>query len=447
MRQRLLALLLILAGVGLGMLRAASSAEDPGSFTVLTAEIQGAISPAQVEVLQDVLRQAETDRSDLVLLRLDTPGGLVTSMREMVQLILNAKVPVAVWVGPSGARAASAGVFLVAASTVAAMSPQSTIGAASPVDMGGKDIDSTMAAKVKNDIISLVRGVAEARGRNVDWYVKSVEDADSITATEAVLLKVVDILAKDPQDLMDQLAVKALAWQGKTLRFSAKDVQFVAFNPGVRHKLLAWLLDPQIAYFLLLGGMAGIFFELTTPGAIFPGVFGGLCLLLGLYAMSVLPTNVAGVLLILFGLVLFVLELKVASYGMLSVAALVSLFIGSTILFRTETGMAGLPLSTIISGLAGFALIFGGVAYLVARAQLSKSPLGSEAMLGLAGEVRSWEGGRGQVFVNGEIWNADAAADSPLAAGDQIRVAAVHGLTLTVEPLDPGLANSDRAIA
>lgn len=446
MHRRVLALLLILAGVGLCVLRAASSAEQSASFTVLSAEIQGAISPAQVEMLQDVLAQAETDRSDLVLLRLDTPGGLVTSMREMVQLILNAKVPVAVWVGPSGARAASAGVFLVAASAVAAMSPQSTIGAASPVDMGGKDIDSTMASKVKNDIVSLVRGVAEARGRNVDWYVKSVEDAVSITATEAVLAKVVDILAKDPRDLMDQLAVKGLAWQGKTLRFSARDVRFVDFSPGIRHKLLAWLLDPQIAYLLLLGGMAGIFFELTTPGAIFPGVFGGLCLLLGLYALSVLPTNVAGVLLILFGLVLFILELKVASYGMLSVAALVSLFVGSTILFRKETGMA-LPLGAIISGLAGFVLIFGGVAYLATRAQLRKSPLGGQAMVGLVAEVRTWEGDRGRVFVNGEVWSARTAANTPLAAGDQVRVAAMHGLTLTVESLDPGPASSGRATA
>lgn len=447
MRRLTLALLLILAGVGLCALRPTALADESPAFTVLTAEIQGAISPAQVEVLEDALRQAAADRADLMLLRLDTPGGLVTSMREMVQLILNSQIPVAVWVGPSGARAASAGVFLVAASAAAAMSPQSTIGAASPVDMGGKDVDSTMAAKVKNDIISLVRGVAEARGRNVDWYVKSVEDADSITATEAVLLKVVDFLAKDPQDLLEQLAVKGLVWQGKTLRFAARDVRFVEFNPGLRHRLLSWLLDPQIAYFLLLGGMAGIFFELTTPGAIFPGVFGGLCLLLGLYAMSVLPTNVAGILLILFGLVLFILELKVASYGMLSVAALVSLFIGSTILFRTEAGVQGLPLSTVLSGMAGFALIFGGVAYLVTRAQLRASPLGSAAMVGLLAEVRAWKQGRGQVFVNGETWNARAAADTSLVAGDRVRVTAVHGLTLTVEPLDPGPADRGRATA
>lgn len=444
MRRLALALLLILAGVGLCVLRPALSADTPSSFTVLSAEITGAISPAQVEVLQDILRQAGDDHADMVLLRLDTPGGLVTSMREMVQLILNAPLPIAVWVGPPGARAASAGVFLVAASSVAAMSPQSTIGAASPVDMGGKDVDSTMAAKVKNDIISLVRGVAEARGRNVDWYVKSVEEAVSITATEAVLLKVVDILAKDPADLMEQLAVKGLAWQGKTLRFSGQDVRFVEFTPGMRHRLLSWLLDPQVAYLLLLGGMAGLFFELTTPGAIFPGVFGGLCLLLGLYAMSVLPTNVAGILLILFGLVLFVLELKVASYGMLSVAALVSLFIGSTILFRTEAGVAGLPLSTIISGLAGFVLIFGGVAYLVTRAQLRKSPVGSEAMIGLVGEVRSWSRTKGTVFVNGESWNARCEPDLHLAPGDQVRVSGLDGLTLRVEPMGTEPSDPDR---
>ncbi len=443
MRRLALALLLILAGVGLCMLQPAQSADSPSSFTVLSAEITGAISPAQVEMLQDILRQAGDDHADMVLLRLDTPGGLVTSMREMVQLILNAPLPVAVWVGPPGARAASAGVFLVAASSVAAMSPQSTIGAASPVDMGGKDVDSTMAAKVKNDIISLVRGVAEARGRNVDWYVKSVEEAVSITATEAVLLKVVDILAKDPADLMEQLAVKGLAWQGKTLRFSAQDVRFVEFSPGMRHELLSWLLDPQVAYLLLLGGMAGLFFELTTPGAIFPGVFGGLCLLLGLYAMSILPTNVAGILLILFGLVLFVLELKVASYGMLSIAALVSLFIGSTILFRTEAGVAGLPLSTIISGLAGFVLIFGGVAYLVTRAQLRKSPVGSEAMVGLVGEVRSWSRGKGTVFVNGETWNAQGRSDLRVAPGDQVRVSGLDGLTLHVEAMDTGPSDPD----
>ena len=198
MRRPVLALLLCLLGVGWSA--ALSLAEPEPRFTVLSAEVTGAISPGQVEMLQDVLAQAAEIQAGLVLLRLDTPGGLVTSMREMVQLMLNARVPVAVWVGPSGARAASAGVFLVAASTVAAMSPQSTIGAASPVDMGGKDVDSTMAAKVKNDILSLVRGVAESRGRNVDWYVKSVEEAASITATEAVLLKVVDLLARDPQD-------------------------------------------------------------------------------------------------------------------------------------------------------------------------------------------------------------------------------------------------------
>ncbi|MEW5772768.1 MAG: nodulation protein NfeD [Thermodesulfobacteriota bacterium] len=441
MNRLALALLLTMAGVGWCMLRPALSTEEKPSFTVLSAPISGAISPAQAEILEDILRRADDTSADLVLLRLDTPGGLVTSMREMVQLILNSKKPVAVWVGPSGARAASAGVFLVAASAVAAMSPQSTIGAASPVDMGGKDVDSTMAAKVKNDIVSLVRGVAEARGRNVDWYVKSVEEADSITATEAAMLKVVDLLAKDPQDLMEQLAGKGVSWQGRVLRFSPRDVRFVEFEPGMRHKLLSWLLDPQVAYLLLLGGMAGIFFELTTPGAVFPGVFGGLCLLLGLYALSVLPTNVAGVLLILFGLVLFVLELKVVSYGMLTVAALVSLFVGSTILYRQESGMAGLPLSTIISGLAGFALLFGIVAYLVTRAQLRKSPVGSEAMVDLVAEVRVWDQDKGQVFVNGEMWKARTSAPHALSAGDRVRIASVRGLELLVEPLDPGAAS------
>lgn len=439
MRPRIaIVLSLLLAGAVLGLGRAARTADVAEPFLVLTASIQGAISPAQVEYLEDSLNRAESENAKMLLLRLDTPGGLVTSMREMVQLILNAKVPVAVWVGPSGAHAASAGVFLVAASAVAAMSPQSTIGAASPVDMGGKDVDSTMAAKIKNDILSLVRGVAEARGRNVDWYVKAVEEAASITATEAVMLGVVEFVANDPGDLLDQVSSKGLSWQGRSIRFASQSVRFVEYAPGWRHKLLSWLLDPQVAYLLLLGGMAGLFFELTTPGAIFPGVFGGLCLLLGLYALSILPTNVAGVLLILFGLVLFILELKIASYGMLSVAALVSLFVGSTILFREESGMAGLPLSTIISGLAGFVLVFGLVAALVARAQLRKSPLGLAAMAGQVAEVRAWDAGKGQVFVQGETWSARTADDSSVRPGTLVRVISAKGLTLLVEPFDPG---------
>ncbi|MDY7002320.1 MAG: nodulation protein NfeD, partial [Thermodesulfobacteriota bacterium] len=251
--------------------------EETRPFPVVYAEIDASISPAQVDLLEDSLAECEKRKAGMLLLRLDTPGGLGDSMRKMVRLILNSKVPVVVWVGPSGARAASAGVFIVAASAVAAMSPQSTIGAASPVGLGGRNVDKTMAEKIKNDILSLIRGTAAARDRNVSWYVEAVERSVSITASEAVMLQVVELMAQDPQDLLSQVGARGLKWKGEVLRFQADDVEWIEFEPGVRHSILSWLLDPQVAYLLLLGGMAGLFFELATPGAILPGVLGGMC--------------------------------------------------------------------------------------------------------------------------------------------------------------------------
>ncbi len=261
-----------------------------GISTVRLVRIEGGISPAQADLLRSALGAAKAAGDGMLIVELDTPGGSGEAMRDMVKDILAAPMPVAVWVGPSGARAASAGVFLVAASNLAAMSPQSTIGAASPVNMDGSDINGTMQAKVKNDIMSFVRGVAESRGRNTEWYEKAVDKAASITAAEAVLLKVVDMVAVNVDDLLAQAGKKGVPFQGRTIFFDPAAVILVEHDPGFRHRVLSWLIDPQIAYFLLLGGMAGLFFELTTPGAILPGVLGGLCLLLGLYAMSVLPT-------------------------------------------------------------------------------------------------------------------------------------------------------------
>ncbi|MDY7000445.1 MAG: NfeD family protein [Thermodesulfobacteriota bacterium] len=408
--------------------------EGTKPFPVVYAEVDGSISPAQVDLLEDSLAECEQQKAKMLLLRLDTPGGLGDSMRKMVRLILNSKVPVVVWVGPSGARAASAGVFIVAASAVAAMSPQSTIGAASPVGLGGRNVDKTMAEKIKNDILSLIRGTAAARDRNVSWYVEAVERSVSITASEAVMLQVVELMAQDPRDLLSQIGTRGLKWKGEVLRFQADDVKWIEFKPGVRHSILSWLLDPQVAYLLLLGGMAGLFFELTTPGAILPGVLGGMCLLLGLYALSILPTNAAGLLLILFGLVLFILELKITSYGLLSIAGLVCFFIGSTILFRFEYGMAGLPLSTIIGTGLVLAAIIGTGVYLVAKAHSRKPSLGLETLIGAKAEVRAWEGQGGQVFVRGEIWSARTASPHAFKPRDKVLIIAVHGLLLTVEP-------------
>lgn len=402
-------------------------------FRVMYAQLDSGISPAQVDFLESAIDDARDEACDMLLLRLNTPGGLGDSMRKMVQMILGAPMPVAVWVGPGGARAASAGVFIVAAADIAAMSPSTNIGAASPVSVGGDEMNETMASKVKNDLASLLRGVAKSRGRNVEWYMEAVEKAVSITAEEAVMLNVVDYVADTPQDLLTQLSAAGINWRGRNLQFDNESVRFVDFDPGARYSILSWLLDPQIAYFLLLGGLAGLFFELSSPGAIFPGVFGGICLLLGLYALSILPTNVAGLLLILFSMVLFIMEIYVTSFGLLGIAGLVSFFIGSTILYKTEFGFGGLPFSTVLGTSLGLSFVFLGAGLLIGKAQFNKPAQGMQTLVGQRAKVRNWQDGEGQVFIRGEVWKAKSVNEEGFRAGDEVLVTKSDGLLLLVD--------------
>lgn len=400
---------------------------------VLYVELDGGISPIQADLFDQAIETARDDNYELILVRLDTPGGLVSSTRTMIKSMLGSPVPFMVWVGPAGAHAASAGVFIVAASDLAGMSPQSTIGAASPVSMSGGDINGTMARKVQNDILSLLRSLARRKDRNYEWYAKAVEEADSITATEAVMDHVVEILADSPLDFLQQAGARGISTNQGDLRFTAESIDLIPYEPGFRYSFLAWLLHPQIAYFLFLGGIAGLFFEVSHPGAVFPGVAGGLFLLLALYALSILPTNAAGILLILFSLILLVLEVFITSYGLLSIAALLSLFIGSTILFKEGTGFV-LPLSSILTTvllLAGFVSV---VLYLVGKAQLRKPRQGDKVLIGTAATVRSWNGAQGKVFLRGEIWNAVSKEPIFVSSGDIVQIIRVDGLTLTVEP-------------
>ncbi|WP_244147425.1 NfeD family protein [Desulfovermiculus halophilus] len=415
-----------------------ASAADAPQVSVLYARLDGTINPAKKDLLDRAIQTCTEDGHDLLLVGLDTPGGLGQSMREMVKTILNSPVPVAVWVGPKGARAASAGVFLVAASHVAGMSPQTSIGAASPVAMGGKELPETVAKKITNDFVSLIRGAAGAQDRNVDWYEKSVLESVSITANEAVMQQVVEFLALTPRDMLEQIGTRGISIQGRTVSFGPQDAQLTKFEPGFRTTFLSWLLHPQIAYFLLLGGIAGLFFELSNPGSIFPGVFGAVCLLLGLYALAVLPTNAAGILLIFLAMILFILELAVTSYGLLSVGAVVCLFIGSLILFNFEYGFEGLTLQVILpTVLAVSAFILLGL-YLVTRAQVRPRQTGSQGMLGLSGQVTSWETEGGKARIRGEIWKVRTHDGSQLNPGTQVRVTDVDGLTLTVREEQEG---------
>lgn len=433
--------LVFLSILGLVVLVLPQTSRAETAVSVLYCRIDGSINPAQEDLLQKVIQTCDQEGHDLLLLGLDTPGGLGQSMREMIKLILNAPIPVVIWVGPQGARAASAGVFLVAASTVAAMSPQTSIGAASPVGMGGKDIPETMAKKIKNDFLSLIRGVAKGRGRNVDWYERAVEEAVSITASEAVLKKVVDLMAISPEDLLTQIGSKGLLPTLTPSRFNPDQFQIMRYEPGFRYSLLSWLLDPQIAYFLLLGGIAGIFFELSNPGTIFPGVFGMICLLLALYAMAILPTTAAGLLLIGLSLVLFILELAVTSYGLLSIAGMICLFIGSMILYQFEYGLILLPVQVILPTVLAVSAFIALGLFLIAKAQRRPKQTGYQSMLGLPAQVVDWSNAQGRVRVRGEIWKARAAAEEVLSAGDWVRVVEAEGLTLRVAPEEAGSAN------
>ena len=406
---------------------------EKNQTSVLYLRIEGNISPAEKDLLNRAIQQAEKDEYNFLMLGIDTPGGLGTSMRNMVKSILNARIPVITWVGPKGARAASAGVFLVASSTVASMSPQTNIGSASPVKMGDKEMSSTMKKKIKNDFLGLIRGLAESKNRNVAWYEKAVQEAANITASTALQKNVIDMLADSPRDLMAKLAKSDIKWQGKQIQFSEKNISIEQFEPGFRHGFLSWILHPQIAYFLLLGGLAGLFFELSNPGAIFPGAFGGLCLLLGLYAMSILPTNVAGLLLIVLSLILFILELAITSYGLLALGGLFGLFMGSVILFRFEYGFMQLSLQSILPAVLAVGLvIFLGV-YLVTQAQIKPQSTGAQGMLGLEGTVIDAQDKQGRAKIRGEIWNVSSS--HPLYPGTKIKVNAIDGLNLSVEPI------------
>lgn len=421
---------------------AGASPMDAGaapSLTVLAASLDAAISPAQADMLDAALAQARERRAAFLLLRLNTPGGSIEVMRRMVMSLLGSPVPVVIWVGPSGARAASAGVFLAAAATTLAMAPQTTIGSASPVGLGGGDIKGTINTKIKNDLLSLLHGMSRRSGRNDGWYARAVTQAANLDAMEAVKLRVADMIAVSENDLLEQLGKRGVATPQGTLTFVAEDVRLIPFEPGLRYTVLSWLLDPGVAYVLLLVGLALLYFEVTTPGAIFPGVFGSLALLLALYALSVLPTNAAGLLLLVLGCVFFGLEVHIVSYGLLGFAGVLSLFIGSLLLFR-GSGIGMLPLRLILPTVIGLSVFLGLLGYVVARSQLSRPKTGQDALVGQTALVKTWSGLSGKVLVRGELWDATSPVPLALVPQQQVTVQSVSGLVLgiTANPAQPG---------
>jgi membrane-bound serine protease (ClpP class) len=405
---------------------------DAGANEVIIIRVSDAISPAIADFIQQGLKTAEKQAATLAVIQLDTPGGLADSMRTIVQDILASAVPVAVYVAPSGARAASAGVMITMAADIAAMAPGTNIGAAHPVGAGGQEIDSKMSEKVVNDMVAQAKSVAERRGRNAQWVERAIRESISATETEALAENIIDLVALDIDDLLRQLNGREIAGKG-VLKLDAP--RKTVLEETLRTKILKTISNPNIAYILLMIGLAGLYFEFSHPGAIFPGVVGGICLILAFFAMQTLPVNYAGILLIVLAIIFFIMEIKIASYGLLSVAGLVSLLLGSLMLFSGDGPGERVSWSVFVPTLLAVGGFFIAVAYLVMRAQVSRSTTGGSGMLGVVGLVKTPLAPRGKVMVHGELWNAVAAA--PIEAGAAVRIVKADGLLLEVEPLEP----------
>jgi membrane-bound serine protease (ClpP class) len=396
-------------------------------------KINDVITPAVAEFINRSLEQAVKENAVCLIIQMDTPGGLDLSMRDIIKDIMNADIPVVVYVGPSGARAASAGAIITIAADIAAMAPSTNIGAAHPVAVGGGKMDRTMAEKVVNDAVAYVKSIAQKKGRNVDWAVRAVRDSVSIPETEALKLKVIDLIAKDLNELLEKIDGKTVEKPKGPVKLATKGLKIKEMEMGFRQRFLAILSNPNIAYILMMIGLVGLYFELSHPGAIFPGVIGGICLILAFFAFRTLPVNYAGVLLIILGVFLFVAEIKIASYGLLTMGGLVSLVIGSIMLFDSPVPFLRASLSVIIPT----ALVTGGffaLAMTVAlRAQMARPATGAEGLAGQIGVARTRLAPEGKVFVHGELWNA--SAEEPIEPEEKVRVVKTEGLSLKVEKL------------
>lgn len=402
-------------------------------FDVIT--VNSAITPPIAEYVLQSIEESAKSGAEGMILRLDTPGGLDLAMRDIAKGILNASVPVIVYVAPAGARAASAGVIITAAAHIAAMAPGTNIGAAHPVGIGiGGGMDKTMSQKVENDAVAYVKGIAKKRGRNEEWVEKAVRKSESITAEEALRLKVIDFVATDLNRLMEQMDGREVTLTAGKKNLNTKNAVINEKAMGTRQKVLSALSDPNIAYILLLIGLAGLYFEFSNPGSILPGVIGGISLIMAFFAMQTLPVNYAGIALILFAIILFIAEIKVVSHGILTVGGIVSLVIGSLMMFQTPDASIGISLSVLIPAVTLTSLFFIAVIVIALKAQLRKPQGGKEGLIGQEGSAVTDILKDGKVLMLGEYWNA--ISDRPIAKGSRVRVVEVDRLIVKVEPIE-----------
>lgn len=407
---------------------------------VMVATIKASVNPVTADYLAWAIERAGEEKAGLLVVQLDTPGGLDQAMRDMVQEIIGSPVPVAVYVAPSGARAASAGVLITLAADIAAMAPGTNIGAAHPVSVGGGGMDNTMARKVENDAAAYARSLAEKKGRNPAWAESAVRESTSLTEKEALAKGVIDLVAPSLSDLLVAVDGRVVEKGDRKVALRTKAAATIPVPMGMRHRILSALADPNIAYILMMIGIYGIFFELSNPGAVFPGVVGGIALLLGFYSLQTLSASYAGFLFILLAIILFILEIKVVSHGMLALGGIIALFLGSLMLFRSPSDPSlRISWSVLITMVAVSAAFFIAIISLAVRSQIRVPVTGDEALVGESAEAAADFTGKGKVHVLGELW--DAACDVPVRRGDKLTVLRREGMTLVVKPAD----RTDRA--
>lgn len=401
---------------------------------VISIKVVGAIGPATSSYIQRTINSASARNAECIIIHLNTPGGLLKSTRHIVTDFLQSPVPVIVYVSPGGANAGSAGVFITMAAHVAIMAPGTNIGAAHPVSTNGP-LDSVMNSKVTNDAMAFIRTIAEKRNRNVEWAQQAVINSVSATEKEALKLNIINLIASDEQQLLQMVDGRSIELHAGNKVLQTKNAIINALEMTWYEKILQIISDPNIAYILFLLGLYGLLFELYSPGALFPGIIGGISLILALYAMHTLPINYAGMALIIFAVILFLLEIKITSHGLLTIGGVISLFFGSMMLIRTDQqwNITGISLGIIIPAVIVTALFFLVIIAMGIRAQTLQTSTGIEGMTGQTGEVINALNPAGKVMVHGEIWNAESANGEFIGEGKKVKVTSLKNFTVIVE--------------
>ncbi|HEX6173577.1 MAG TPA: nodulation protein NfeD [Candidatus Binatia bacterium] len=400
--------------------------------------IDGSINPAVDDFIRESIARAKSNGARALIIQLDTPGGLLSSTRTIVKDLLSAEVPIMVYVAPSGAGAGSAGVFITMAAHIAAMAPATNIGAAHPVAGGGQEVKGVMGEKIENFTASFSETIAQKRGRNTEWAIEAVRKSVSITETDALKKNVIDVIAKNLDDLLRQADGRKVDLDGRMTTLSLKQVNVVRHEMSLKQRIVNAIADPNIAYMLLMAGILGLYMEFSNPGVLFPGITGAICLVMALISLQLLSFNYAGLFLIILGIALLVGEAFMPSFGILGIGGVISLALGSFLLFDTPNSDLTIDGTIVYTAVATMASLVLAIGYLVFRSQKARPTLGMDGLIGEIGEVRATLSPSGKVFVHGEYWNAQTQTDGQIDVGDKVQIVGYEGMNLKVKRLQDG---------